>query len=378
MRFEGNVIADSGAANDSGVARYNNLLVSGYRPYRADRIEIIANYTYLSPRRNLRGVFNEANICLGCSDQQTHGQAMVRDNYFAGGAPVALVYGWQRLTMRGNTFIGMDGMAVIRPPSTAALSAWNWDDNEYIGQGPPGDLQVLFAVDGRKHTRETWTSATGFDKTSRFRDGRPVGTKVFVRPNEHEPGRAHVIVYNWDRLSAVPVDLGQVLRTGDRYEVRNGMDFLGDPVLVGVFDGKPVAVPMTGLRVVEPRGAHGTASETRGEFAVFVVRLAARESPSQARTTAPASVDTEGLSPFIGRYVSRKPASEIHVRLAGGRLVLENRDEPGKVYTLVSVSERRFRIQGAPEGYFATFQSTGGLQSLKVERGSEVVVLVKE
>ena len=37
-------------------------------------------------------------------------------------------------------------------------------------------------------------------------------TKVVVRPNPHEAGRAHVIVYNWDRRQSVPADLAPRLR----------------------------------------------------------------------------------------------------------------------------------------------------------------------
>ena len=37
---------------------------------------------------------------------------------------------------------------------------------------------------------------------------RPTGARVFVRPNQYEAGRANIAVYNWDRQSAIDVDLG--------------------------------------------------------------------------------------------------------------------------------------------------------------------------
>ena len=61
----------------------------------------------------------------------------------------------------------------------------------------------------------------------------PATTKVFVRPNKYEPGRSHVVVYNWGRQSEVAVDLSGVLRAGNRYEVRNVQALFGAPVVSG-------------------------------------------------------------------------------------------------------------------------------------------------
>jgi len=58
----------------------------------------------------------------------------------------------------------------------------------------------------------------------------PSGTQVFVRPNREQPGRAHVVVYNWDGVDSVEVDLQTVLSPGDGYEIRNGQNFFAPAV----------------------------------------------------------------------------------------------------------------------------------------------------
>jgi hypothetical protein len=93
-----------------------------------------------------------------------------------------------------------------------------------------------------------WQEAGNFDHNGRLvatPSKRPVGTKVFVRPNRYEPGRANVTVYNWDLKSDIEVDLHEVLMLGAPYEVRNVLDYYGDPVAAGTYSGTPVKLPMT-------------------------------------------------------------------------------------------------------------------------------------
>src|SRR5207249_4518942 len=93
----------------------------------------------------------------------------------------------------------------------------------------------------------SWQGATGYDRNSTYGVENLQGTKVFVRPNRYETGRANIIVYNWDHLSSVPVDVSSVLASNAAYEVRNAQDFFAPPVLSGIFDGNPLALSMEGL-----------------------------------------------------------------------------------------------------------------------------------
>jgi hypothetical protein len=99
------------------------------------------------------------------------------------------------------------------------------------------------------------------------------GTKVVVRPNPYESGRANIVVYNWSRQSSVPVDVSRVLRAGDRYEVRNAQNFAtGTPVLSGTYQGGKLSLPMSGVSPAKPIGrSTKTPPPTGPRFNAFVV-----------------------------------------------------------------------------------------------------------
>jgi hypothetical protein len=116
---------------------------------------------------------------------------------------------------------------------------------------------------------------SGFDKSSSWTSNYPTGVKVFVRANRYEPGRGHVIVYNWDNKPAVEADVSSILAKGAAYEVRDAQNYFGKPVLEGTYDGKPLAMPMNLTEVAQPVGdvphLKGRFKHTAPEFAVFVV-----------------------------------------------------------------------------------------------------------
>ena len=112
---------------------------------------------------------------------------------------------------------------------------------------------------------------------NQYLDAAPRESVAYVRSNAYEPGRANVIVYNWALADAVEVNLNMVVALGATYEVRSALDFTGPPVHSGVFDGEPVALPMTGLTVAQPIGYDGAitpAEVAAPAFNVFVVTSA--------------------------------------------------------------------------------------------------------
>jgi hypothetical protein len=108
---------------------------------------------------------------------------------------------------------------------------------------------------------------------NRYIEGRPTATVVRVRPNQYEPGRANLVIYNWPRATHVSVDLSTAgLRPGDRFEVRDAQDFFGPVVLGGIHDGRPILVPMIGHTAERPVGnVPRVPSHTAPEFAAFVL-----------------------------------------------------------------------------------------------------------
>ncbi len=106
--------------------------------------------------------------------------------------------------------------------------------------------------------------------------GPLTGTKVFVRSNRFEPGRASIVVYNWGHSTNVAVDVCACLSPGVSYEVRNAEDWSAPAVAQGQFDGKPLELPMTGLTVARPMGGLRTPAPTGPVFNVFVLLPAER------------------------------------------------------------------------------------------------------
>jgi hypothetical protein len=79
-------------------------------------------------------------------------------------------------------------------------------------------------------------------------DPRPAGApaRVVVRPNRYDAGRFHVIVWNWARRPTVDLELGLHLKAGESYRLMSPRDVFGEPVLAGVCEGRPIAVPVPG------------------------------------------------------------------------------------------------------------------------------------
>ena len=117
----------------------------------------------------------------------------------------------------------------------------------------------------------SFTDVSTLDQSSSYATGSPTGVKVVVRPNKYEPGRAHVIVYNWDQRSTVDIDVSSILEIGAQYEVRNSQDYTGHPVQAGTYWGGSLRLPMSGLQVAVPIGSSTAPAVTGPEFNAFVI-----------------------------------------------------------------------------------------------------------
>ncbi len=156
FHLEGNVLFNNGGI--AGYGDIRNLLLGGSHP--AQLPVLLSNYTYWS---NLTTTGqNTIGYIGGCS------QLTARDNYIAGGTTLQLI-NCTIAELQGNTFAG----------SISGFSQSAYPANTYHAFGT-----------------------------------RPTGTRIFVRPNQFEEGRGHVVVYNWDLNGQVLVDLSSVLRYG--------------------------------------------------------------------------------------------------------------------------------------------------------------------
>src|SRR5207253_8491318 len=104
--------------------------------------------------------------------------------------------------------------AVDLQQNLTRLSA-TWNSNTYV----QGATRNVFRVNSRRCDFAEWKNATGYDEVSSCVEERLTGTKVFLRANRFEPGRANIVVYNWDKLSEVAVNVGSVGSVGTAVEV---------------------------------------------------------------------------------------------------------------------------------------------------------------
>ena len=90
---------------------------------------------------------------------------------------------------------------------------------------------------------------------------RPAGEpEVILRPSPYVRGRGNLAIFNWAKKPEVEVDLTSLLSPGQPFSIVSALDFHGEPVVAGRFDGDPVAVPMP----IGPRTGGG-------EFCAFIV-----------------------------------------------------------------------------------------------------------
>jgi hypothetical protein len=108
--------------------------------------------------------------------------------------------------------------------------------------------------------------------TNKYQEERPKGLVVRYRPNRYEPGRGHIVIYNWEKRTPVPIDLTKVgLAVGDPFEVLDAQNY-GTPLLSEtVPPGGIVQFPATDLTAAAPIG-HAAIAHTGPEFVVLVVR----------------------------------------------------------------------------------------------------------
>jgi hypothetical protein len=208
--LEGNIAFNNGVlSRTSGFS--TNILVGGGRI--AENTTLIANHTYFTPAAG-RGS-NNLGYSAGCRGLEAS------DNYFAGGTALTLIR-CEDVAMTGNTFYGR----------ISGFTQSQFPDNTYYSE-------------------------------------RPKGSKLVIRPNQYEPGRAHIVIYNWSLQDEIAIDGAELgLAIGDGYEIRNVQNYFKD-IISGSYDGSPLRICMKKAGVAEPVGYDAPPS-TLPELGVFV------------------------------------------------------------------------------------------------------------
>jgi hypothetical protein len=282
QEFADNLVFQSSGANlhvyESGEGqRLMGLTLDGNVAFLAGGIQMVRPYRDWivgvdAPAISVDGIVLKNNMShyaamqVEIGREGINGSVALLNNYFPQGL---LLNNWTTAAVAGNLFAAAPGNPVVALDQTGVSLAAVWDNNAYVHTVAGGN----FAINTNAYSFPEWQSATGYDQNSTYRTGTLSGTSVFVRPNRYEPGRAHIVVYNWDSLSHVTVDVSSVLAPGAAYELRNAQDFFAPPVLSGVFDPAhpELELPMTGLSVAAPTGPLLTPAPTGPMFNCFVL-----------------------------------------------------------------------------------------------------------
>lgn len=195
--------------------------------------------------------------------ENANGTIVVSSNYW----PQSVgINNWSNATVSGNVIAPLNSDPAVELQQNLAKTTGLWKGNYYSR----ASNRETFRAGSKDCSFADWKRFTGYDSDSSCNAGL-AGTKVFVRPNRYEPGRANIVVYNWDKADKVAVDVHSVMSVGASYEVRNAEDFFGPSVLSGTFDGQPLQFPMNGLTVAKPMAALRTPEPTGPTFNVFVL-----------------------------------------------------------------------------------------------------------
>jgi uncharacterized protein (TIGR03437 family) len=255
----GNVVFQNGFLAGGKFSVVDNILFGVGRPL--DRIVVEENFVYNKPEDDTG--YSRIGWSFGPGP---NGKASIRNNYFMGGQYPVEVGFWNQLTFTGNvTYSKSQFNARLDVQDDQDPASYSWDGNTHYGP-------QRFLWQKKSTPADAWKQA-GVDRNSRFQFGDPSGVWSFVRPNKYEPGRANIIIYNWDKKDSVPVDVSKVLKAGTRFEVRDAQDFYGKPVLAGLYEGGELSIPMAAREPMRPVGENLPVlpQHTLPQFGAFIL-----------------------------------------------------------------------------------------------------------
>jgi hypothetical protein len=222
IRLEGNISFNNGTLSTNSTS--SNILFGG-DDYSTGGV-LKENYTYESPSVAAK------NVQVGYGATQ-NGTVQLQDNYFAGGATVLDVGYWSTLTATNNRLMGVGTVVTVNDPAITM--------SKFAGQ-----MQAAL----------------------------PTATKVVVRKNPYEAGRANIAVYNWGGDGSVSLDLSGILPQGASYEIRNVQDWFGSPVVSGTYSGGSVTLPIRAVSPPVPVGFSSSRAPSTGtQFNAYVVMI---------------------------------------------------------------------------------------------------------
>ena len=250
--IEGNMMFNNGLPGNGFLERH--ILVGGGRP--AEQITIKSNYLYNRPEQ-----YAKSGIQLGYSNADNV-DAVCSSNIL-GNCSFYVIKGW-------NSVLFSNNLVYAYNTSSQLLDFDEYDNITY----PDYHNNQYFRGEFSSRTFDEWKQITGQDQSSSYSSNLPQKTVTFLRKNLYEPGRAHLAVYNFEKLNAVEVDLSDLLEAGSGYEVYDVNNLQAGPIVTGVYNGGRISVPMNLTEVEKPQGNvpdEGLFVHTAPDFGVFLI-----------------------------------------------------------------------------------------------------------
>ncbi len=267
--IEGNASFNNGAITLDD-QNSTNILVGAEVGVSAERVSVLNNciYDHASVASN-----KSKGLRLGQADQNNK-DAVVRDNYIACKVPLVVQW-WDHVELQRNTIYTPMTSVNLQMQTGDSTASYLWTNNVYVCGNGNGLAFNYNSSSGINNS--SWRRMTGLDSDSHVIQTaslRPTGVKIFIRPNEYEAGRGHIIVFNWELDDWVNVDVSSLgLQIGDPYEVRDAQNYFESPLAKGTYDGKPIRLPMNLKQVTAPIGnVERMPVHTAPQFAAFVIQ----------------------------------------------------------------------------------------------------------
>jgi hypothetical protein len=255
-----NITVDGNVLFNNGMFNSNNFFLGGGQALV--NLRFTNNMTY--------GVGGTGIIGEGT----TSSGGVITGNYFVG--PLLTITDWASLTFQHNTITQPNPWEIIilNAPSKTTLANYQWSDNTYYRlntSGLPFTFQDHSLGTSTAYSFAGW-QGLGIDAGSDYSELQQPPVKVVVEPDQYEPGRAIVVVYNWNGQGSAAVDLSNVLQSGDHYVVHNAEEYYGAPVASGTYGGA-VTLPLSAVSPPTPVAGWSTNRPTASAtFNTFIVQ----------------------------------------------------------------------------------------------------------
>lgn len=254
IHLEGNIAFDNGTLSNNSTSA--NIAILGQEV--ANGSTVLNSLAYYAPAAS-----PTINVKLAPSGL-ANGTLTATGNYIVGGSPAEYVGEWTTATISSDTIVGSSTMVDYSQGSNTGTT---WSNNYYFRD----TAATAWRFGGSSYSFGAWKTASGLGGSDGVSTSAPAVTRVFVRPNSYETGRAHIVVFNYGADASVSADVSGVLSGGDQYVVLNVQDLFGSPVASGTYGGGSISIPISAVSPPAPVGITSLAPNTGTAFAVFLL-----------------------------------------------------------------------------------------------------------